>query len=70
MTIDMAYRFLYTGALVVLAAFIGLVLIAAAVKKPCQLICERYPYQMLFPSLFLVDVSGGIDYYIGDTVYG
>ena len=33
MTIDMAYRSLYTGALVVLAAFIGLVLIAAAVKK-------------------------------------
>ena len=69
MTIDMAYRSLYTGALVVLAAFIGLVLIAAAVKKTAtdRILCINMVGTMVIVSLailsqmldepYLLDVS-------------
>ena len=56
MTIDMAYRFLYTGALVVLAAFIGLVLIAAAVKKTAtdRILCINMVGTMVIVSLAIL----------------
>ena len=56
MTIDMAYRSLYTGALVVLALFMGLILIAAAVKKTAtdRILCINMVGTMAIVSLAIL----------------
>ena len=56
MTIDMEYRSLYTGALVVLALFMGLILIAAAVKKTAtdRILCINMVGTMAIVSLAIL----------------
>lgn len=56
MTIDMAYRSMYTGALVVLALFMGLILIAAAVKKTAtdRILCINMVGTMAIVSLAIL----------------
>ena len=56
MTIDMAYRSLYTGALVGLALFMGLILIAAAVKKTAtdRILCINMVGTMAIVSLAIL----------------
>lgn len=56
MTIDMAYRSLYTGALVVLALFMGFILIAAAVKKTAtdRILCINMVGTMAIVSLAIL----------------